>query len=135
VAGTCGYVLAAALAVWLIARLRYKAEFPFVKAVEAAGLVWMIGLVNLVLSTLLKVGKGSLLATPGPVLLLPQIDPGQVTHRLLAACDLLQFWLVAVLALALARLAGLAYWRALPWLMVPLILFKLLTALTGLGSF
>lgn len=134
IGGAAGNLLLSALAVWAICKLAFKAEIPFIKALEVAGLAGLIAVLGTVITTCLVVGKGHLFATPGPMLLVAEFNPASQLHMLLAACNVITIWQVAVLALGAARLGGGSYWRALGCLLPLWMLFKLGAALLGAAN-
>jgi len=104
------------LLVWLIGAKALKGNFPYMKAVEMAGLANMIVVLEVVVKTLLIVGLGNLYAAPSLVLLVKQFDPQNMTHSLLALVNVMTFWVLAVRAVGLARLSGASFTRAACWI-------------------
>jgi hypothetical protein len=103
------------LIVWLVGAQALKANLPYMKAVEVVGLANMISVLDVIVKTLLIVGLGNLYAAPGLVLLVKQFDPQNPVHSLLALINVMTFWLLAVRAIGLARLAGVSFARAAAW--------------------
>lgn len=101
--------------IWLIGSKIHKGGFPYVKALEVAGLTAMIGLLAGVVKTLLILALGSLHAAPGPILLLKEFDPFNASHMALAMVDIFGLWAVGVRALSMARLGNLGLGLCLAW--------------------
>ena len=103
------------LIVWLLGAQLFKGHFPYMKAVEVVGLANMILVLDVVVKTLLIVGLGNLYASPSLVLLVKQFDPQNPVHGLLAAVNVMTFWLLAVRAIGLARLSGASLAKSMVW--------------------
>ena len=103
------------LIVWLVGAQFFKGHFPYMKAVEVVGLANMVGVLDVIVKTLLIVGLGNLYASAGPVLLVKEFDPQNPVHALLAAVNVMTFWLLAVRAIGLARLSGASFAKAAVW--------------------
>lgn len=103
------------LIVWLLGAQFFKGHFPYMKAVEVVGLANMIGVLEVIVKTLLIVGLGNLYASPSLALLVKQFDPQNPVHGLLAAVNVMTFWLLAVRAIGLARLSGASFAKAAVW--------------------
>jgi hypothetical protein len=103
------------LVLWAGAAWVMRRPLPYLKAVEAAGLSLLI----LALGAAVKAGMCLALRThftgPGAVLLLPEFDPTNQLHNTLLMVDGFVLWMVAVRAIALARLTGGPGWRAGLW--------------------
>lgn len=95
-----------ALLLWLIGRFYLKAPLAYSKALEVSGLAVMIGALAVVVKTLLIVVTGSAFAAPGLILLVKKFDPHNPIHHLLALTDVMNFWLLAVRSVGLAKLAN-----------------------------
>jgi hypothetical protein len=119
IAGAAGAVVMAfvsvfvvALVVKLLARWVLRAPIEYMKAVEMAGLASMILVLAGVVQALLVVVFGNILSTPGPVLLVGEIDAKNKFHMALASINLMTLWYLGVLGLGLARLTTSSFWRA-----------------------
>jgi hypothetical protein len=89
-----------------------KAPLPYMKGVELTGLVGMIDVLDAIVRTLLILVMGSIFATPSLALFLPQFDPQNPVHGLLAAINIMTLWGLVVLAVGLARLSGRGFGKA-----------------------
>ncbi len=105
------------LILWLVGVKVLKGNFPYMKAVEVVGLANMISVLQVIVQTLLIVGMGNLGASPSLVLLvMKDFDPqSPVVHSLLAAVNVMTFWVLAVRSLGLARLSGASVAKAAVW--------------------
>jgi hypothetical protein len=101
--------------IWLVGAKVLKGGFPYMKAVEVVGLGNMIVVLEAVIKTLLIVGLGNLYAAPSLVLLVKEFDPQNTVHSLLAAVNVMTFWVLAVRAIGLARLSGTSFAKAAAW--------------------
>jgi hypothetical protein len=103
------------LILWLVGTRVLKGNFPFMKAVEVAGLASAITVLECLVKTLLIVGLGNLFASPSPALLVKDFDPQKPSHSLLAVANIMTFWVLAVRSIGLARLSGVPFVRAAVW--------------------
>ncbi len=114
------------LILWGVGAGVLKAHFPYMKAVEVVGLANMVSVLDTILKSLLIVGLGNLYAAPSLALLVKDFDPQNTVHGLLALVNVMTFWLLAVRAVALARLASVSFAKAAAWV------FGIWAAYTGL---
>jgi hypothetical protein len=103
------------LILWLVGTRVFKASFPYMKAVEVAGLANAVLVLAVIVQTLLIVGLGNLFATASPALLVKDFDPQNPSHSLLAVANVMTVWLLAVRSIGLARLSGVPFIRAAAW--------------------
>jgi VIT1/CCC1 family predicted Fe2+/Mn2+ transporter len=103
------------LFVWLLGTQLLKGHFSYMKAVEVVGLCNMILVLETIVKTLLIVGLGNLYASPGLVLLVNQFDPQNTLHKVLAAVNVMTFWVLAVRGIGLARLSGASLAKSIVW--------------------
>ena len=127
---------------WLVGGKLMHGGFSYVKAMEAAGLASMILLLETVVRNLLQVTCGNLFAGPNLALLvveefhesslggllaplaklLPEsarwaeYDVQDLKLQVLAALDGMVFWGLVVKAVALSRLSGRGFGKALAWI-------------------
>ena len=104
-----------ALVLWLLGRLILKVRVGYPKALEVAGLGLMINVLGAVVMLLLMVNLPKLFSTPSLALAISDLDASQQSTLLLGAANVFSFWLLGVLAVGLARLAGVPFLRA-AWL-------------------
>ncbi len=105
------------LIVWLVGTKALKAHFPFIKAVEIAGLANMIGVLEAVVKTLLVFVTGNIFASPSLALLVKEFDPQNPLHSLVAQGNVMTFWFLVVLAIGLGRLCTVSFGRAIVWVL------------------
>ena len=103
------------LILWLVGAKVLKGDFPYMKAVEVAGLGNMILVLDTVVKTLLIVGLGNVYASPSLILLVKEFDPQNTVHGLLGIVNVMTFWLLAVRAIGMARLGSLSMAKAVAW--------------------
>lgn len=116
------------LIIWLVGAKVLKGGFPFMKAVETAGLSNVILVLDAIIRTLLMLATGNLFASPSLVLLVKDFDPQNPTHALLGAINAMTFWVLAVRSVAIGRLSSVPFWKAAAWL------FGLWAAYTGCAT-
>ncbi len=100
---------------WLVGTKALKGSFEYMKAVEIVGLGNMVGVLETVVKTLLIVVTGNLFAAPGLVLLVGEYNPQNPVHMVLAIFNIMTFWILAVRAVGLARLARCSFGKAAVW--------------------
>jgi len=102
------------LILWLSSKA-LKGNFPYMKAVEAAGLANMILVLEVVVRTLLILMTGNLFASPSLALTVKEFDPQNIVHSLLAVVNVMLFWALIVRSIGLARLSGVSVGKAAIW--------------------
>jgi hypothetical protein len=100
------------LIVWLVGAKLFKGSFPFMKAVEVAGLSNTISVLEAVVKTLLMLGLGNVFASPTPAMFLKEFDPQNWVHSLLTLANPMTLWFLAVVAIGLARMSGVSFAKA-----------------------
>ncbi len=105
-------VLWGALVLVLLGKWFLKAQIPFPKAMEVAGLALMIAVLGGLVTLLLTVNFSSMFATPSLALAVDHFDTNRRSHLVLGALNVFSFWLVGVLGAGLARLTGVPWARA-----------------------
>ena len=93
-----------------------KAPFPYLKAVEVAGLANMILVLDIVVRTLLVLITGNVLATLSLSFLAKDIDPQSTVYSLLALVNVMTIWQLAVRSIGLARFTGASMAKAAAWI-------------------
>ena len=101
-----------AFILWLLGRRFLKVQFGYLKALEVAGLALMISVLGGIVILLLMVNLPKLFAAPGLALVVTDFDAARKSPLLLGAANLFAFWLVGVLSVGLAKLAGVPFLRA-----------------------
>lgn len=105
-----------ALVIWLLGRWAFKTPFPYLKALEVAGLSGTVNILGGIVAMLLAVVMGNMAMTAGPVLLVRDFDPTNKLHALLAQLNVFMLWYLALLSLGLAKLCRVGYAKAAVWL-------------------
>jgi hypothetical protein len=103
------------LILWLVGDKALKGGFPYMKAVEVVGLANMIVVLDAVLRTLLVVATGNLYASASAAMLVKNFDGQNPLHMLLIYVNIMTFWVLAVRAVGMARLARTSFIKAAVW--------------------
>jgi hypothetical protein len=114
------------LIVWLVGTRALKGSFGYMKAVEAVGLSNVVTLLDSLVTTLLILAMGNILARPSLALLIKDPDPQKTIYAVLGIFNVMTFWLLAVRSIALARLSSVSFAKAAVWV------FGIWAAYTGL---
>jgi hypothetical protein len=101
-----------AFIIWMLGRVVLKSSFPFSKSLEITGMAMMIRVLGSVITVLLTVNLSRLVATPSLALVVTDFDATRKSHLLLGAANVFSFWMLGVLGVGLARLAGVPFVRA-----------------------
>jgi len=101
---------------WLVGAKFLHGNFSYMKAVEVAGLVNMIEVLEAIVRSLLVLALGNLLAAPSPMLLIHDFDPQNTVHGALSTLNILVLWALGVRAIGVSKLAGVSFGKALGWL-------------------
>ena len=134
VAGFCG-TFWWALVLWLLSKVAFKSQVGFLKALEASGLTMMIFALSVVITTLLVVVLGNLMARPALSVFLNEFDATSKVHLLLGSVNLFYLWSTAVLALALSKLSNVPFGKAAAWFFAFWAVSRVLFVMIGLGGF
>jgi hypothetical protein len=106
----------AALVVWLLGMVVFKAGFGYPKALEACALAGLIATLGQVVRILLALAMNNMFVTPGPAVLIHDYNPLNLLHLAAATFNVMSLWHVGVLAVGLAKLSGVSWLRAAAWL-------------------
>lgn len=104
------------LILWLVGSFALKAPFPYMKAVEIAGLANMILALDVVIRTLLVLITGNLFTTLSLTLLLKDIDPQNAFYSLLTLVNVMTLWQLAIRSIGLAKVTGASAAKAAVWI-------------------
>ena len=126
-----------AFVLWLLSRLFLKVPLGYLKTLEVAGLALMISVLGAVVMLLLIVNLPKLFATTSLTLAVNDFDASRKSRLLLGAANVFSFWLVGVLSVGLAKLAGVPFLRAVWFVFAAWIIQESLFILLGgvLGQF
>ena len=97
---------------WLLGRLFLKVRFGYPKALEVAGLGLMISVLGAVVMLLLMVNLPKLFSTPSLAFAVGDFDTNRQSLLLMGAANVFSLWLLGVLSVGLAKLAGVPFLRA-----------------------
>ena len=100
------------LILWLLGRAFLKVQFPYPKALEVAGLGLMINVLGAVVVLLLMVNLPRLFSTSDLAFAVSDFDAKRQSPLLLGLANGFSVWLLGVLAVGLAKLAGVPFLRA-----------------------
>jgi hypothetical protein len=104
-----------AFILWLLSRLFLKVRLGYPKTLEVAGLGVMISVLGSIVTLLLMVNLPTLFATPNLASAISDLEAVRKSPLLLGAANVFAFWLIGVLSVGLAKLAGVPFLRA-AWL-------------------
>jgi hypothetical protein len=122
------------LLLWLVGKI-LKKPFGYAKSLEMFGLASMVTVLGGVVTILIAVMLGRIVATLSLVLLVKDFDIDRKTHLLLGTVNLFYFWQVGVLSVGVAKLSGVTFMRVLPLVVICYIFTELLLIYMGLGQF
>jgi len=115
---------------WLLARVFLRVRVPFGKMLEASGLGGMIGLVAVIITLLLEMNLGDQFASADSN---KGFNPGNAAHLAIMALNFFHVWQAGVLASALARMAGVPFFRGALLLFPFWLLWMSAAAIIGSG--
>jgi hypothetical protein len=122
-----------ALLIWLMGKWFLQADFPYQQALEVVGLAGVIGILGSIVMSLLSIAMGDM--TPlNLALLAPNADPTSLSHLVLSMFDLFDLWMFGVVAVGLARLAGVSFSRALVPVMIYWVIMDTLLVTVSWGA-
>lgn len=123
-----------ALILWLLGKL-LKKPFGYGKALEIIGLASMITVLGSLVTVLLIVNLGRMIATPSLALTVTDFDVTRKSHLMLGTVNFFYFWQIGILSVGLSKLAGVTFMRAMPLVLTCWILQELLLIFSGMGQF
>ena len=103
------------LVLWVLGRVFLKVRFGYAKALEVAGLGLMINVLGAVVLLLLMVNLPRLFSTPSLAVTGSDFDASRQSLLLMGVAEVFSIWLLGVLSVGLAKLAGVPFLRA-AWL-------------------
>jgi hypothetical protein len=114
-----------AFVIWFLGRFPLKSRFPFLKALEIAGLTSSILVLGTTATVLLTLATGDVSARPALSLFLPKLDPSDSTRAAFDVLNVFHLWMTAVLALGLSKLAAASFREAAFWVFGYWVVFRL----------
>lgn len=132
------FVLAFALFVytlvyWLIGKIAFKSAISYGKVLEINGLTWYIMPVSTLVTMVMVVAMESLYAQPSGAILVSDFNPDDKTHKLLAALNLLEFWMLYVTGIGLSKVWNVSIGKALGVVAGVFVVWTLLKVFVGFG--
>lgn len=115
VIGTGIFLVVIAALIWLLAGKILKGNVTYFKAIEVVGLAGMVNVVGGIVTLMIVLLKANIAAGPNPTLLLGNFDPANYAHQILAALNVITIWYLAVLAIAVSKLAKRPFGTAALW--------------------
>jgi hypothetical protein len=122
-----------ALILWLTGKAAFKAPAGYSTYLGAYGLSSWIGLLGAVVTMLLMVGLGSMHASAGLALAIPDFDAMNTTHRMLARVELFAIWQAVVLGLGLSAITGKSAGTGIATAGVLWIIWVVASSMLGIG--
>jgi hypothetical protein len=101
-----------AFVLWLLGQLFLKVQFGYPKALEVAGLGLMISVLGAVVMLLLMVNLPTLFSSPSLAFAAGDFETSRQSLLLMGAANVFSVWLLGVLSIGLAKLAGVPFLRA-----------------------
>ena len=96
--------LVVTLAYWLLGKWGMKATAPYMKVGEVVGLVFFIGILESIVTTLMMFMMDSIYASPSLALLVSGFDIENKVHVALSKVNVFTFWTLAVTSIGLSKL-------------------------------
>lgn len=120
--------------IWLLGTKVFRADFEYMKGVEAAGLASIIYVVAVVVSTLTTLAMGKFVYISA-AFFLPEVDFTNKMHVAYAAVNPLYLWYLAVVATAVSKLSGASWVKAALWCFVIWALIRAVLIPLNMGQF
>ncbi|HUS36739.1 MAG TPA: YIP1 family protein [Verrucomicrobiae bacterium] len=120
--------------IWLVGVRALKADFEYMKGVEAAGLANIIYAVAGIIGTLISMAMGRFVYLSA-AFSLKEFDFTSKQHFALAAINPLYLWFAAVIATAVAVFCGASWGKAAAWVLGIWIISRAILIVINLGQF
>jgi hypothetical protein len=120
--------------IWFLGVKVFKADFEYMKAVEAAALGMIIYVVAATVSTLTAFAVGRL-ASVSPAFFLPDFDMTNKSHMALAAINPFYIWYAVVAAIATSVFSGASLGKAVAWVFAIWIGLRAVMIALNMGQF
>jgi hypothetical protein len=104
------------LLMWLLTSKILKGGIPLVKSFELVGLAGMINVIGTLVTMLIVLLKGSILAGPNAAILLSSFDQASYLHQFLSALGVMTIWYLVVLCIGADKLSGKTFGAAAIWI-------------------
>jgi hypothetical protein len=122
-----------AFLLWLLGRALLKVRVSYLKCLEVAGLALMISVLGMLVVLLLILNVSQVFSSPSAVLLATNFDLQRSSWLMEVVLSGFSLWLIAVLSVGLAKLAGVPFIRA-AWLIFTLWVIQELFVALLLGA-
>jgi hypothetical protein len=128
------YYFCGSLVLWLVGRFAMKGAHGYTKYLAMYGTASWIAVLGAVVTGLMVIGMGSLVASPSAALaILNDYDPANTTHRLLTKVEVFAIWQTAVVGIGLSKMTGKSVGVGVGVAFALLVAWSLLTALLRFG--
>lgn len=121
-------------ALWFLGRRYLAVRFPYMKAVEAAGLATMISALGVVVKLIIMVNVSKMFTTRSLGLAVSDFNPDDPNYLFLVVINIFQVWFIILLAIALSRLARAPFPRAMFLLLICWMLCAVFLVIIGSGA-
>lgn len=121
------------LVYWLIGKVALKSAVSYGKVLEAYGLSWYITPVTTLVTMVIVIAMGSLYAQPAASLFVSNFDPTDKVHKMLAALNIFEFWMMYVAAVGLSKIWSVTLGKAIGVVGGVFIVWTLLKVFVGVG--
>jgi hypothetical protein len=120
--------------IWLLGTKVFKADFEYMKGVEAAGLASVIYTLAALLGSLVSLSLNKMISLT-PAYFMGEVDPTNKTYLAMAALNPFYIWFVVVVAVSISVLAGVSLKKPLMWLLALWVLHRAILIAIGMGQF
>ena len=127
-------VFGAALCLWLVMKIVFKAKHAYGKMLELYSLASLIGVVGAIVTLMLiNLFDTIHVSAGGSMLLLGSFDKANLVHKLLSAITVFGIWQTAVIGIGLAKFSGSPTAKGMSISFVLWVLLVVVFAVTGWG--
>ena len=119
---------------WLLGTKVFKADFEYMKGVEAAGLASVIYALAALLGSLVSLSFNKMISLT-PAYFMGEVDPTNKAYLAMAALNPFYIWFVVVVAVSISVLAGVSLKKPVMWLLGLWVLHRAILIAIGMGQF
>lgn len=130
---TFGALFGLGLVYWLVGKGAMSATSPYMKVVEVVGLTFLIGTLEVIVTSVMIIGLDRVTATPSAAFFIGDFDFTNKMHALLGKLNLFTIWTLIVTSIGLSRLFRKDFPKVLVLVLVLWILWIALTVFAGCG--
>ncbi|MEW6060577.1 MAG: YIP1 family protein [Bacteroidota bacterium] len=138
--GAIGVIIAMAFALfvytlvyWLIGKIAFQSAVTYGKVLEVYGLSWYITPVTTLVTMVIVIAMGSLYAQPAASLFVSNFDPTDKVHKMLAAVNIFEFWMMYVAAVGLSKIWNVSFGKAIGVVGGVFVVWTLIKVFVGVG--